>query len=141
MALMYYPRQGEILLCNFDTGFVPPEMVKRRPVVVVSPRLRKRFELVAIVPLSTTDPDPVQAHHCMLELERPLPAPFNSPVMWAKSDMLVTVARSRLDRFRAGRRGGPRKYVSGQINPEQFRAVRASILCGLGLENLTNHLD
>lgn len=142
MALLYHPRPGEILLCNYDTGFVAPEMTKRRPVVVVSPRLRRRDDLVAVVPLSTTCPVPVESHHCVIILAQPLPEPFDSPSMWAKCDMLATVARSRLDRFRAGRRisGGGRYYVSGQLDREQLTGIRRAILCGLGLSSLTVHL-
>lgn len=140
MALMYYPKLGEVLLCDFSTGFVAPEMVKRRPVIIVSPRLRKRGNLVAVIPLSTTAPDPVGCHHCMLALPRPLPKPFDSETMWAKCDMLATVSLSRLDRFRAGRGGGARLYVSGQLNGDQIKDVRAAILAGLGLDSLTIHL-
>ena len=35
MTLPYFPRRGEVLICDFDSGFLPPEMVKKRPVVVV----------------------------------------------------------------------------------------------------------
>ena len=42
MPLTFHPDPGTLLVCNFDTGFIPPEMVKRRLVVVISPRLRKR---------------------------------------------------------------------------------------------------
>lgn len=140
MALMYYPRPGEILLCNYDTGFVEPEMTKRRPAVVVSPRLRKRPELVGVVPLSTTEPRPTEPHHCRIELEKPLPFPFEAPVMWAKCDMVATVARARLDRFKAGRLGGNRIFLAGAVTPDQLKAIRASILCGLGLDSLTIHL-
>jgi mRNA interferase MazF len=142
VSLAYYPRIGEILLCDYATGFVAPEMVKRRPVVVVSPRLRRRGELVGVVPLSTTEPQPVEKHHCLIQLDRPLPAPFSAPSMWAKCDMFATVSRARLDRFRLGRKGGQgsRMFVSGQLNVEQIRAIKISILCGLGLDSLTIHL-
>lgn len=140
MGLMYYPKPGEILLCDYDTGFIAPEMTKMRPIVVVSPRLRRRAELVGVVPLSTTDPEEANDHHCRIELNSPLPTPFDSPVMWAKCDMLATVARSRLDRFKGGRRGGSRIYLSGQLNPDQLKAIRAAILCRLGLGSLTIHL-
>jgi len=53
MSLLYHPKQGAIVICDFK-GFVPPEMVKRRPAVIVSPRMRKREGLCTIVPLSTT---------------------------------------------------------------------------------------
>ncbi len=53
MALMYYPRDAEVLECDFK-GFIMPEMVKTRPVVIIGPRLRHRGDLVTIVPLSTS---------------------------------------------------------------------------------------
>lgn len=142
MGLMYYPKQGEILLCNYNTGFVAPEMTKIRPVVIISPRLRRRADLVAVVPLSTTPPVNVERHHCKIELARPLPAPFDSPAMWAKCDMIATVARDRLDRFKAGRKagGGKRVFVSGMLDRSQFRLVKAAVLCGLGFDSLTIHL-
>lgn len=140
MPLMYYPRPGEILLCDYDTGFIEPEMTKRRPAIVISPRLRKRPDLVAVVPLSTTAPNPVERHHCLIVMETPLPHPFDSPAMWAKCDMLATVSKARLDRFKAGRRQGARVFLSGMLTDEQLRAVKASILCGLGLPSLTVHL-
>lgn len=142
MALTYYPRQGEILLCDFTTGFVPPEMVKVRPVVVVSPRLRKRGNLVTVVPLSTTQSDQIEEHHCLIELERALPRPFESPVMWAKCDMVYAVSLARLDRFRIRKKNGgsQRQFVSGQVNPSQLKSLKAAVLCGLGLNSLTIHL-
>lgn len=142
MGLMYYPRQGEILLCNYDTGFVAPEMTKRRPVVVVSPRLRRRADLGAVVPLSTTPPQNPEAYHCAIELAMPLPPPFDTPRMWAKCDMIATVALSRLDRFKAGRKadGGRRIFVSGKVSADQLRQVKSAILCGFGLDSLTTHL-
>ena len=140
MGLKYYPRPGEILVCDYNTGFIEPEMTKRRPVVVISPRLRRRAGLVCIIPLSTTAPDPAEAHHCRLELASPLPRPFDSPVMWAKCDMLATVAHTRLDRFKAGRKEGARVFLSGALDADQLKAVKAAMLCGLGLSSLTIHL-
>lgn len=140
MGLMYYPNPGEILLCNYNSGFILPEMTKIRPVAVVSPRLRRRAELVGVVPLSTSEPHETEDHHCRIELANPLPPPFDSAVMWAKCDMLATVAKSRLDRFRGGRKGGSRTFLSGQLDPVQVKALRSAILCGLGMGSLTIHL-
>lgn len=140
MPLTYYPRTGEVLLCDFATGFVPPEMTKRRPVVVISPRLRRRADLVAVVPLSTTLPNRLQSHHCEVTLDKPLPKPFSTPTMWAKCDMLATVALHRMDRFKAGHSADRRIYRSGQLEPEQIRHIRIAILFGLGLDALTIHL-
>jgi mRNA interferase MazF len=140
MSLSYYPIPGEILLCDYGLSAVPPEMVKRRPVVVVTPRLRRRGELVGVVPLSTTPPDPLDNHHCRLELNPVLPKPFDSQMAWAKCDMYSVVSRARLDRFKAGRSGGKRVFFSGRLSEEQLRAVKIALLHGLGLGSLTVHL-
>jgi mRNA interferase MazF len=113
MALKYHPKPGEILLCNYNTGFIVPEMTKLRPVVIISPRLRKRDDLVAVVPLSTTRPDPIELHHCEINLKTVLPSPYEAPTMWAKCDMLET---------------------------PQLTSIRKAILCGLGMASLTVHL-
>ncbi|HEX8447058.1 MAG TPA: type II toxin-antitoxin system PemK/MazF family toxin [Sphingomonas sp.] len=142
MALLYHPNPGDILLCDYGTGFVAPEMVKRRPVVILSPRLRRRNGLVAVVPLSTTAPTVVEAYHCRIMLAQPLPAPFDAPEMWAKCDMIATVSLARLDRFREprGPTGGQRRYSTGAVSPADLQRVRAAMLCGLGLAILTKWL-
>lgn len=142
MALQYYPSPGEIVLCDYSKGFIAPEMVKLRPVVIVSPRLRRRSDLVAVVPLSTTPPDPVETHHCSVVLAMPLPRPFDTAQMWAKCDMLATVSLARLDRFRAGRGpgGGARRFTTGRVTDAQLAEIRKSMLHGLGLGSLTIHL-
>lgn len=106
MGLLYYPRPGEILICRYDEVVIEPEMRKARPALVVGPRLRRRGRLVTIVPLSTTDPEPPEAYHCRIALAEPLPLPFDSPVMWAKCDLLSSVSLDRLDRFKLPRRRG-----------------------------------
>ena len=40
MTLGFHPNAGDIVICDYATGFKPPEMVKVRPVVVISPRRR-----------------------------------------------------------------------------------------------------
>lgn len=140
MPLAYYPNPGEILLCDYGINVVAPEMDKRRPVVIVSPRLRRRGELVGVVPLSTSTPANMEDFHFKLELERLLPKPFDSPVMWAKCDMFSVLSRARLDRFKAGRAEGGRVYVAGKLTAEELRAVKAAVLCGLGMSSLTIHL-
>ncbi|MBO9579866.1 MAG: type II toxin-antitoxin system PemK/MazF family toxin [Sphingobium sp.] len=142
MTLSYHPRAGEIVLCNYATGFIAPEMVKLRPVVIVSPRLRRRDNLVSVIPLSTTAPDPVDQHHCQITLAIPLPKPFDTPIMWAKCDMVATVALARLDRFRDGRHagGGARRFTTGKVSDLQLAEIRKAMLHGLGLSSLTIHL-
>ncbi len=52
MALKFAPKMGTIILVNFDKGFVPPEMVKKRLAVVISPTIKERGKLVTVVPLT-----------------------------------------------------------------------------------------
>ena len=50
-------------MCDFTTGFKVPEMVKRRQVVVVSPRYRRHTGLCLVVPFSTVAPNEIEPHH------------------------------------------------------------------------------
>jgi mRNA interferase MazF len=142
MALLYYPNIGEIILCRYPKDSILPEMTKTRPVVVVTPRLRKRANLIGIVPLSTTAPDPIESHHCLIELEVPLPSPFHEPIMWAKCDMFSVVSLERLDRFKENksRYDGVRQWRVGKASASQITSLRKSVLCGLGFDSLTIHL-
>jgi mRNA interferase MazF len=140
MPLSFHPSPGTLLVCDYTTGFRAPEMVKRRPVVVISPRLRHRNNLVAVIPLSTTAPPSILPYHACIQLARPLPKPFDTPVMWAKTDMIATVGFDRLDRFRLPRTGAGRKYEIRQLDDAQLLAVRKALLHGLGFEALIQHL-
>lgn len=134
MALSFHPKPGTILVCDYDTGFRPPEMVKRRPAVVISPRLRRRDGLCTVVPLSGTAPIPPEAYHWPLELERALPKPWNSDRFWVKADMLATVAFHRLELISLGRdQEGKRKYLNFQVKEEVLASIRQCVLYALGI--------
>jgi uncharacterized protein YifN (PemK superfamily) len=142
MPILHPVGAGTILLCDYSQGgFRPPEMVKRRPAIVISPRLPNRDNLCTVVPLSLTAPEKEMPYQCRLELAESLPHPFPSKVLWVKADMLATVCFSRLDLFRTERdQYGRRKYLHPKVNPEQLRAVRCAVLHALGLPSLTVHL-
>ena len=111
MPISMAPKQGTLLTCDFDQGFRVPEMVKRRPVVVLAPAIAVRKGLATVVALSTTPPTPRMAYHCEITLPRPLPPPFDSPTMWVKGDMVVAVGFHRLDLVRIGKdKSGKRSY-------------------------------
>lgn len=134
MPLTFHPDPGTLLVCNFDTGFIPPEMVKRRLVVVISPRLRKRDNLCTIVPLSTTAPASAQRHHCQIRMQPVLPHPWDTEWVWVKADMVYTVSFQRLDLIRGDKDyQGKRKYIKMSISPEDLQNVRTCVLEGLGL--------
>lgn len=135
MALKFHPRPGTLLICNFDTGFRRPEMVKKRPVVVISPRRRRSSGLCTVVPLSTRVPDTVQRFHHRLETVS-LPPGLRTENTWAKCDMVTTVSMNGLDRVLTGRdRDGKRMYVADQVTEEDLSGIREGVMFALGLTN------
>lgn len=128
MPLTFHPDAGTILICDFSTGFRPPEMVKVRPVVVISPR-RRVAQLATVVPLSSVAPVPVEAwHYCLPPGAYP---PARGPI-WVKGDMVATVALNRLDRVRV-KAGGTRTYHTFQLGPAELAAVLGCVRAALGL--------
>ncbi len=73
------------LECDFN-GMIAPEMLKRRPVIVISsPELHgDGNRLSTIVPLSTTTPDPVKPYHVLIDDMPVLPYFDNSKTAWVK---------------------------------------------------------
>lgn len=63
------------MICDFRQGFRVPEMVKKRPAVVVSPQIQGRPNLCTVVPISTDAPKIKAPYH--LELPNlQLPHPY-----------------------------------------------------------------
>ena len=140
MAISIHPEPGTIIVCDFK-GFIPPEMVKRRPAVVLSPRLRKRDGLCSVVPLSTTAPNHVMEYHHKLYTSPPLPAPYNADFHWVKADMLCTVSFDRLFLMRDGKADdGQRRYDVRVIDQADLLKIRACVLHALGMSVLTSYL-
>ena len=140
MSLPFHPEQGLIVICDFK-GFVPPEMVKRRPAVVISPRLRQRSGLCSIVPLSTTPPTPIMAFHHKLYVEPPLPEPYDAKFHWVKADMIYTVSLERLTMPHVGKNlNGKRIYIQHVIDKSDLIKIQQCVLHGLGLTALTDYL-
>jgi uncharacterized protein YifN (PemK superfamily) len=112
-------------MCDFR-GYVVPEMVKVRPVVVVA-RNRKNRQLVTVVPLSTTAPATLEDCHHELSAN-PLPGKEHV-TCWAKCDMIATVSLARLDRYKVAQR----KYVAPELLEADFGAIKKAIVSALGL--------
>ncbi len=117
----FYPKRGHVLLCDFSRGFVEPEMIKRRPVVVVSPSDTHSRRLCTVIPLSTTEPSPVKPWHYALK-SNPNPLETSDVQVWAKCDMLYTVSFDRLDKFHRKTRTG-REYMSPHMNIDEFQQI------------------
>lgn len=127
MPIAFAPSTGMVLICDFATGFQAPEMVKVRPVVIVSPR-RRMGGVCTVVPLSSNAPDIVMPWHHQLSAGAYPPA--RGP-MWAKCDMIATVACHRLDRVKV-KTAGKRTYHTFQLPEADMAAICKAVLAGLG---------
>ncbi len=133
MPLSFHPKPGHVLMCDFGTAAVPPEMVKKRPVVVLP---RSNAHVCTAVPLSTRPPQTLLPHHHEMAAAS-LPGDLARNRCWAKCDMIATVSLARLDRVRTGRGAdGRRRFVSQRVTPADLEAVRRGVLFALDLDFL-----
>lgn len=134
MGILYHPQVGTILRVDLNEGFRIPEMRKRRPAIVLSPALDGRDQLCTIVPLSTTEPRPLQQYNCILDLDPPLPFPYEHKRMWVKADMIMCVAFHRLKLLERGKdAGGERIYDVRVLSEEKMDEIRECIKHSLGM--------
>ena len=125
-------RTGEIVICNFDTGFKPPEMVKQRPVVVISRTSTHVRGLCTIVPLSTTPPPKVFPWHVPMSsnpLRGCLPSDHifcSDRQIWAKCDMIITLGFERITRPHR-RIEGRRDYAGVRVSAPDLDAIFAGV--------------
>ena len=130
MAISFHPRAGQVLMCDLD-GFREPEMVKVRPVVVISPKLPHRSNIVTAVPISLSPP--THALPFVYKLSRNYhPGELDSLDCWAKCDMVMNISLARLDGFKVGRR----KWEIPSMSDTDLNGVRCGVLYGLGLGHL-----
>jgi len=129
MPLLHHPKVGDILICDFPGCLREPEMIKKRPAIVVTREHAGRARLCTVVPLSTTTPAAARPYHVKIS-EEALPRSLRSRHHWAKCDMLYTFCIDRLDRVRCGRDGqsGRRIYETGRVTGEELARIQAAIL-------------
>lgn len=141
MALQYHPPVGTLVIANFDNAFKPPEMVKARLAVVISPPVKNRFGLCTIVPLSTTPPEPEMDYHAKIVIPFQLPQKWGNRERWVKGDMIYSAGFHRLDMLRLGKdKNGKRTYQDRPLPSGMLKIVQRCVLHGLGMGNLTDHL-
>ncbi|MFP5348836.1 MAG: type II toxin-antitoxin system PemK/MazF family toxin [Gammaproteobacteria bacterium] len=132
MPITFHPDPGTLLVCDFSTGFQPPEMVKKRPIVVISPRRRVGSGICTVVPISTTSPHNPQPYHHQLN-PASVPQQWRGVAQWAKCDMVTTVGHNRLELIRIKNFGQNRQYVSYRITDDDLKAILAAVGVALGI--------
>jgi len=144
MAINFHPKPGAILECDFSSGFKEPEMVKKRPVIVLTPSLKGRHRLVTVVCLSTKEPDNKCLFHYKLpKASMPQLGRFQQSDSWVKADMIYSVGFHRLDLIRLGKKDpntGKRLYYDRRLGREQMKEIYRCVLHGLNLGHLGKHI-
>ena len=125
MALQHYPGAWRIMMCDFSTGFIKPEMVKRRPIITISKSRNDGAKLCTVLPISSTAPSIVRDFHYQLpNSEMPKTLQDAHEECWVKIDMIQTVAFSRLTMLWSGRdANGGRVYQTSPIGNEHKVAI------------------
>ena len=95
--LKFQPKEGSVVYCDY-AGFVLPEMVKKRPVIVIH-KHRHNPKLLCVVPISTTEPIPILEYHIEME-ESFRDIHLDGKKSWVKCDMVNTVSLDRLNLVR-----------------------------------------
>ncbi len=120
-------------MCDYDLGrsvTVPPEMTKRRPVVVMSGRRRRIVGPYLVVPLSTQAPrQPDRTHYRLPAGTYDFLA--RDADSWAKCELVTAVGSARLDRLL--HRGA---YVAPRVADADLRAIRLGVIYALGGRSL-----
>ncbi len=133
-GLKFQPKPGQLLACHFGLGFQTPEIVKTRPVLVISPKPKDNSKLCTVVPISSQAPRTIRPFHYKLP-EGVVPGGKYEDA-WIKGDLVQTVGLHRLDRFKLGFR----HYESLQVSDEVLKEVRRCVLHATGMHFLTQHL-
>lgn len=109
-------------------------MVKTRPVVILA-KHKHNSKLVTVVPLSTTQPEKMEAHHHLLS-QNPKPGERKDTQVWAKCDMVYTLSTDRLEVFSIRTRQG-RTTAQACVSDEDFEAIRDAVRAALSLHYKT----
>lgn len=126
MGLSFVPAPGSIVICDFE-GYLRPEMVKKRRVVVVSPVRVFKYATDAtaiVVPLSEVEPFPALPWHHMIPAGRYA----GLRTCWAKGDLVAHVGLVRLDRVLHSR-----NWIIPALDADDLFAVRRAVAKAIGM--------
>ena len=129
-----FPEQRDVWMCDFD-GYVRPEMIKHRRVIVVSPR-NAGAGVALVVPVSTTQPRQPRPVHVRLPGDAVYGCFAGTAEVWVKADLVAHVRFDRLSRVRVNYR----EIRTVRISRGDFRLVQSAVLRALGLGRLAEHL-
>jgi len=93
------PEAGMVLMCDFH-GYVKPEIVKNRHVIVLSSKLFNSWGTVVVVPVSSGAPKKASKVHFMIPANK-YPCFRADEDQWVKGNLLSHVRFARLDRVKA----------------------------------------
>ena len=100
--LKFQPKVGSVVYCDY-VGFVAPEMVKKRPVIVIS-KHKHHSKLLSVVPISTVSPDKIFDYH--IEMDPQFCTLYLSGrKCWVKCDMFNVISLERLNLIRDKKSG------------------------------------
>ena len=133
MPLRYPPKPGQILICDFR-GYLEPEITKKRPVVVVSPRSRSD-RICSVVPVTHSAPMPLMEYHYLLPPSSiPIPGEEDRD-QWVKCNLISTVSLDRLHYIGLGKdESGKRKYFYNRLENRCIEAIRDCVKFALGMK-------
>jgi uncharacterized protein YifN (PemK superfamily) len=125
----FVPAEGMMLLCDFSAGFKPPQMVKVRPVVVLSQRVRNRQTCI-VVPCSSAAPQNTKVVSVILYQSKYSFLDCNS---FAKCEMAATVSNGRLFLFRDRVTGRGRDSRLTTVDAGDLANIRRGTARAIGL--------
>ncbi len=102
MPLLFQPKPGSVIYCDYN-GFVAPEMIKKRPVIVIS-KHKHNSKLIAVVPISTTKPDNILDYQIEMDSQF-CSIHLSNKKSWVKCDMINVVSLERLNLVRDKKSG------------------------------------
>jgi len=115
-----------------------------RPVIVLTPPIKGRNNLVTVISLSTKEPPTIMPYHYRIpKASMPQLGRFQKCDTWVKGDMIYTAGFHRLDLIKLGtkdRNTGKRLYFKNALGRNQMSDIYKCVLHGLNLGHLGAHL-
>lgn len=128
-AITFSPTEGTVLVCDFSIGFRPPEMIEKRPCVVIS-RERSNRGLCVVVPISSTQSRDPRAIAVAITTEK---YPFLRKDSWAKCHAPSTVSITRLSMMRDAQTGRGLDTRDTMLDATDLAAVRLGVARFIGI--------